>query len=62
MSPTEKAEKIKAEGIKAIIALQKYAGITEPKERAAEAWSHFTQLEKDQTETIYRTLEKNGDI
>ncbi len=44
------------EGIKAIVKLQAVTGIEEPEERARKAWEHFTDKEKEQTETVYNLM------
>jgi len=44
------------EGIKAIIHLQKIAGIEEAEERARKAWNTFTDEEKEQTNIAYNML------
>lgn len=42
------------QGIKAIIDLQKLAGIDEPEERAKKAWDSFSELDKKQTENAHK--------
>lgn len=36
-------------GIQAIIELQKFAGIEEPREKAEKSWDKFTETEKEKT-------------
>lgn len=43
-----------ANGIKAIIALQKFAGITETKEQAKKGWRGMSLHEKRNTMAAYR--------
>lgn len=52
----------KEEGIKAIIDLQAFAGITESKERAAEAWDNMKQHERDVTEAFHLELVKKQSV
>jgi hypothetical protein len=42
------------QGIKAIIALQKMAGITESEDRAKRSWRNFKDWEKKQTERAHK--------
>lgn len=44
------------EGIAAIIALQKLAGVDEPKARAAKSWDNFSEEEKQKTMLAFMTF------
>ena len=44
------------EGIAAIIALQKMAGVKEPKARAAKNWDAFSDVEKAKTMLAFKTF------
>jgi hypothetical protein len=41
------------QGVKAILYLQKLAGINEPKEVALKNWRNMPRQEKEQTEKVY---------
>jgi hypothetical protein len=43
-------------GIQAIIELQAFAGITEPRERAEKSWDEFRDFEKEQTMYVYSII------
>jgi len=49
----------KAEGIKAIIALQKMVGVDEPLERAEREWDAMSDYDKKNTMAAYRTFFSN---
>ena len=49
------------EGIKAIIALQKIAGIDEPEEKARKNWRSFSERNKETTMAAYQVLFGGGD-
>lgn len=44
------------QGVKAIIALQKMAGITETEEEARDNWNKFSKTDKLQTESAHKTF------
>ena len=44
------------QGVEAIIALQKLAGVFEPKKEARENWKRFSDTEKSQTESAHKTF------
>jgi hypothetical protein len=48
-TPFGAEDKERENGVKAIIYLQKCAGIDEPKEKAEKAWAHFSSHQKEQT-------------
>lgn len=57
--PIEEQQNITAEeqqGVKMIVALQAFAGIEEPKDRALTNWRNFTIAEKEQTRFMYKLL------
>lgn len=48
------------QGAKAIIDLQKMAGVDEPEERAKEAWANFSHMEKVATEQAWTMFCNEG--
>jgi len=51
------------QGVKAIIDLQKMAGINEPEERAKKAWASFSHMEKVATEQAWTMFfNKGGEV
>ena len=46
----------KEKGVKAIIFLQKCAGIDEPKDKAEQSWSSFSENQKKQTLLAYKAM------
>lgn len=44
------------QGVKAIIELQKIAGVIEPEDRAKKSWNSFRDWEKKQTERVHKAF------
>lgn len=55
-----KEDELREEGIKAVIALQAMAGITETREQAEAGWDSFSDREKKQTMIASSLFVKKG--